>query len=104
MEYKTLTQGLGGSPAGILPESQNDIATEQNGVLTGITPFPSDLSTANLSDGYAYCHPAMPPSCGQNEAVTQTATAMIDGKLTQQCAVTQRPVSARRWPCRGLLR
>ena len=38
MAYKTLTQGLGGPSLGLLPESQDDIATEQNGALTGLTP------------------------------------------------------------------
>ena len=38
MAYKTLTQGLGGSALGVLPESPDDIATEQTGALTGTTP------------------------------------------------------------------
>ena len=38
MAYKQLTAGHLGANLGILPESQDDVATEQTGALTGTTP------------------------------------------------------------------
>lgn len=52
------------------------------------TSFPRDLSTAVLPDGYAYCHPSPAPACGEFERIEQSDPIMVDGKLTQQWAVT----------------
>lgn len=51
------------------------------------TSFPSDLSTAILPDGYAYCHPSTPPACGEFERVEQATPQMVDGGLVQQWTV-----------------